>query len=100
MKNEKVDVAVGTGATYIVGSDSYAATVIEVRTPKLIVIQFDKATRTDSNGLSEQQEYSFQLDPTGQKEVVSLRRDGRWRVKLTNILVEVGKRYHYSDPNF
>ena len=53
---------VGMGATMCSWSDRTAATIVAV-TPKTITVKCDKATRTDKNGMSDCQTYSYTPDP-------------------------------------
>lgn len=68
---------VGMGATIMYLSDRKACTII-AHTPKSITVQMDKATRTDSNGLSESQDYTFERNPQGAIKKFTLRENGRW----------------------
>jgi hypothetical protein len=100
---DQVQVEVGMGATKYVGSDRYPFTVVKILSPKRIVVQMDKATRTDSNGLSEQQEYQYEPNPNGSEYTISLRKDGRWYevgqpAKWTCFIV--GHRSMHQDPHF
>ena len=73
------DPAVGMGATLCFHSDRHAATVIEIsENKKRIVAQQDKAIRTDKNGQSECQSYTFEPNPEGVKFIFTLRKNGRW----------------------
>ena len=54
---------VGDGATIVLWTDRIACTVIEVKTPRKIVIQEDNAIRTDKNGMSKTQEYRYRRAP-------------------------------------
>ena len=59
---------VGMGATILHWTDRSAATIIKVeviRGVTYVTTQDDKAIRTDKNGMSESQEYSYSPDPTG-----------------------------------
>lgn len=72
---------VGMGATRIGWTDRHACTVIEVRSAKRIVVQRDTATRVLKPGsqvMSDQQTYTFALDPSGSTYVVTLRKNGAW----------------------
>lgn len=69
---------VGMGATVLLWSDRHAATVVEVITAKKIVIQQDKATRTDDLGMSDSQDYTYERDETAPKETYTLRKNGSW----------------------
>ena len=55
---------VGMGATILSWSDRNPATVIGWN-GKLLTVQYDKAIRTDSNGMSECQQYDYERDPDG-----------------------------------
>jgi len=56
----------GLGATYSIGSDRYACTVIAVSpSAHKITTRDDRAIRTDSNGMSEAQSYRYERDPDG-----------------------------------
>lgn len=70
---------VGMGATICMFSDRHAVTVIEVNKDKTrVVVQRDKATRTDKNEMSDSQTYSYAPDANGAKETYTLRKSGRW----------------------
>lgn len=65
---------VGMGATMLYWSDRRAATVVEVERfktgpragqVKAVVVQQDKATRTDNHGMSDAQTYEYERDPQG-----------------------------------
>lgn len=96
--------SVGDGATVLFWSERHAATVIEVLTPKKIVVQRDIATRTDKNGMSESQSYSFAPNPAGEKWVVTQRRNGQWVVEGESMrngtVVSLGSRSEYYDYSF
>jgi len=62
---DKFNVKVGDGITISCWTDSYAYTVIK-RTAKTITIQRDKAIRTDTNGMSDCQEYRYEPNPNGE----------------------------------
>jgi hypothetical protein len=98
-----VDVIVGTGATNGVGSDRYPYTVVEILSPKRVVLQADEYKRIDSNGLSESQRYDFRRNDSGAKVTVSLRKDGVWRrvgESMGGSRYHLGHRDAYSDPSF
>jgi len=92
---------IGMGATIQVGSDSYPATVIQVtNNGKRVVVQEDNATRTDSNGMSESQSYTYEPNPNGTIYIATLRKDGRWRVTGGKTPVSLGFRRKYYDYSF
>ena len=69
---------VGEGVTELMWSDRHAFTIIRVESPRRIVVQQDKAARTDHNGMSESQDYSFAPNPEGATAILTLRKNGRW----------------------
>ena len=93
---------VGMGCTMGIGSDSYAGTIIEVsRTGHRVVVQCDKATRTDNNGMSGSQEYQYEPNPNGRTEVFTRRRNGRYLARGTTYhYLALGYRRQYQDPSF
>lgn len=67
-----------TGCTLLSWTDRYAGTIVEmfkVGKTQYIVVQEDKAIRTDKNGMSEAQEYLYEQDTKGPK--YTFRKDGK-----------------------
>lgn len=92
---------VGMGATINYLSDQSPATVIQVtHDGKRIVIQEDEAIRTDNNGMSESQQYDYKPDPNGTIHIVTMRRDGRFRISGGRQSVTLGVRRKYYDYSF
>lgn len=99
---------VGMGATILGYTDRTACTIVSVR-HKVIDLWEDIATRTDKNGLSESQDYTYATRLASEvrrfnMHTFTLRKDGTW-VKLgqranggTRVLI--GTRDHYIDPSF
>lgn len=90
---------VGMGATELGWTDRHAYTVVEVQTPKRIVVQADNTKRTDKNGMSEMQVYEYTPNPNAAKEVLTLRKNGRWirqgeSSKSTSFALGFRKAYH------
>ena len=108
---------VGMGATLCFYTDRQAATVIEVKNLKTIVIQTDKAT-LDPNwkpdfiaggfcghvANNNDQKYTYERDPEGLKITFTLRKDGRWVRKGcamgAGVRLLLGKRREFHDYNF
>lgn len=91
--NETIEV--GMGATVQIGSDSWAATVIEVnRSRRVIKVQTD---RKRGRGI-------YVPDPHGTIYTVTLRQNGQYRVqgwkRGQTGLVNFGKRRTELDPSF
>ena len=96
---------VGQGATILYWTDRRAATVIQVSaSDRSITVQFDKATRTDDNGMSESQRYSYEADPAAATRVFTKRKNGQWVAKGESLKsgqrLVLGHRRHYYDYSF
>ncbi len=78
---------VGMGATIVMYSDRHACTIVDTFVSgKTVIVQQDKAIRTDSNGMSECQSYHYESDTSAPRREFSKRKNGRW--------VEVGSKVH------
>lgn len=72
---------VGMGGTLLCYSDREPVTVVEVSPDgKTLWFTHDKATRTDSNGMSESQSYEYETVPGAWRDLAKLDKTGRWRV--------------------
>ena len=92
---------VGTGATISFYSDRVAVTIIQVtHKGKRLVLQRDKATRTDHNGMSELQEYNYETDTNGAIYTATLRKDDSYRLVGGTERVSLGVRREYYDFSF
>lgn len=92
----------GMGATYHVGSDAHACTVVAVSaTGYKITTRDDKATRVDSNGMSDHQEYRYERDPAGEERVFYRDARGRYgnRAHGDGRMV-LGVRHSFHDYSF
>jgi len=105
---------VGDGATILGWTDRHPATVIEVTATKqgwVVAVQEDHAKRTDSNGMSEMQEYEYTPNPNGYVSHFRLeegkgwcqvrpgKRPGSWkRIAVGGVLI--GQRRKYYDFSF
>ena len=88
------DPVVGAPATVLYWSDRHGATVTAWDAKHAVVtVQEDKATRTDSNGMSEDQTYSFERDTNGSRHMFKRTKKG-WKSVLLNR--ETG-RYNQTD---
>jgi hypothetical protein len=93
--------SVGDAATIAYHSDCDPATVIHVLSNgRRIVLQKDKATRIDNNGMSECQIYEYEPDPDGTILVASLRKDGNYKLIGGKTRVHVGSRRKFHDYSF
>lgn len=98
---------VGMGATILHWTDRTACTVVAVErfktgpragTVKAVHVTYDTATRTDTNGMSETQEYTYTSHPDGVPSRFRLTKDG-FRDSGGHGLM-LGKRSHYHDFSF
>lgn len=69
---------VGMGVTEISYSDRYPFEVIEILNDKRIKVREMEAERTDTNGMSDCQEYNYKPNPDGEVKTLVLR-NGKWR---------------------
>lgn len=99
---------IGMGCTELMYTDRYAYTIVGVKkkdgkTVEIEVVQ-DFYRRTDNNGQSESQTYEYIRNHEGAKEIVTLRRNGRWVRKGQNLwngtTFAIGHRETYIDPSF
>lgn len=97
----------GMGATLLMYSDRRAGTVVAVhRKGKMlkVVVQEDKVTRTDKNGMSDQQSYSYEPNLQGAARTYTRRKDGSWVAEGESLRggtrLLLGTRDHYHDYSF
>lgn len=92
---------VNMGVTINFYSDRTAATIIQVtNNGKKFVCREDTSIRTDKNGMSDSQTYSYQPNPDGKLFFVSQRKDGRFRVSVSGEVVSLGIRRKFHDFSF
>jgi hypothetical protein len=92
---------IGMGATICLGTDRLPATIIKISASgKQITLQEDNAFRKDENGMSEVQKWIFTSNNNGQVYSASLRKDGRYRLAETNMMITLGIRRKYFDYCF
>jgi hypothetical protein len=70
---------VGMGVTEMMYSDRHPYTVVAVLSDKKIQVVRDIATRTDKNGCSESQEYTYAPDENTLPITLRLNKYGRWK---------------------
>jgi hypothetical protein len=97
---KQVEPKVGDGVTINMYSDRRAGTIIEICSPKKIKVQEDKATRTDSNGMSESQDYSYERNPEGYVSIFTQRKNGMWIESKGSNGLTIGIRRQYHDFSF
>ena len=84
---------VGMGATVCMWSDRCAATIVKV-TATQIHVQFDDATRTDNNGMSEDQSYDYARNETAPVEIFRKTKRGLKSTGGNGLLIGVRRAYH------
>jgi hypothetical protein len=90
---------IGMGATLLGWSDRYAYTVIAMsKSGKTITLQEDDATRTDTNGMSESQQYDYVRNLRGRIIKAFRTKSHGWRHKRMKVLL--GVRDSYYDYSF
>ena len=92
---------VGDGVTITMFSDRHAATVIDVSpSGKTVTVREDTAIRTDTNGMSDAQEYRYERNLEGAEQTF------RWSTKRKKFSGGsrggglIGGRKHYYDYSF
>uniref|UniRef100_A0A6M3LRF4 Uncharacterized protein n=1 Tax=viral metagenome TaxID=1070528 RepID=A0A6M3LRF4_9ZZZZ len=100
---------VGMGATILMWSDRRAATIVRVRLfqtgplkgkVRQVLVQEDKATRTDSNGQSDMQTYSYEPDTNAPIRVFTANRNQDGVFRGAGGTLRIGSRNHYYDFGF
>jgi len=90
---------VGQPATVCYWSDREPATVIAVSPSGYkVTVQIDKATRIDSNGMSDAQTYEYERDPNG--SVMSFHRNKRGNYRRSGTGLSLGSRRAFRDFSF
>lgn len=111
--------AIGMGATVLCWTDRHAGTIQRVdswaRAGKAVThvaVQEDWSFRTDKNGMSECQDYSYQPNPTGSwtyfqstdggawQEMVKSTKTNRWNKVKGGKGLRIGERDTYHDYSF
>jgi len=93
---------VGDPATYSIGSDSYARTVVQVSpSGKTVFVTNDEARAKEGSDYYGKQDYRYYPNPRGGRTKFTLRQDGSYRESGSNYgFLNIGSRRHYSDPSF
>lgn len=109
---DHAEVVLGDGATLFYHSDRTACTIVRIE-KDMVWIQEDTATRIDSNGMSDMQEYSYAPNPRGKihtyrwneksdnwDKVNFNSKTNRWNKDYYNTRVVFGLRREYYDYSF
>jgi hypothetical protein len=91
---------VGMGATILMFSDRHPATIVKVLTPRKILVQEDNAKRTDKNGMSESQDYTYTPNPKAPVRTFTRRKDGGWQESKSSPTLLIGTRDKYHDFSY
>lgn len=80
-------------------TDRHPGTIIAISpTNAKLTVRQDKATRTDENGMSDQQSYTYSEDPDG--EIRTFWRQGNGEYKCGGVRLHIGVRREYLDYSF
>ena len=103
----------GMGATILAWTDRYPGTIINVTkiSQTVVYVREDKATRTDNNGMSESQTYSYEANPNGRLWTFRQTKSGGWEEltvnpktgrfnKVDGCGLRIGERAKYNDFSF
>jgi hypothetical protein len=92
---------IGIGVTECWHSDRKVGTIIEVSpSGHRAKFRYDKTIRTDDNGMSCEQEYRYEPDPSGGIRTIFLANDGMWRIYGGGQRVILDQRNAYHDYEF
>lgn len=83
MTKDAPEPEVGMGATILCWTDRKAATVVKIE-KNIIFVQIDKATRSDNNGMSDVQDYTYERDVEGPVYTFRKAKDGKWQEVTRN----------------
>jgi hypothetical protein len=82
-------------------TDRKAATVVAVSPTGIkVTVREDKSMRTDKNGMSDSQIYSYERDPKGTEHVFHRQGDGTYRSANQGKRLALGVRHTYYDYGF
>ena len=97
-------IVLGDAATIHFGSDCFPATIVRIDRwksgpllglPRRVVVQIDDATRVDSNGMSDHQQYTYTRNPEGLTYAAHYSEKLKcWRASGSPIVFGTRRRYH------
>lgn len=92
---------VGMGVTELHWTDRHAGTIVRISpSGKTFWYQRDIATRTDTNGMSESQSYSYAPDPNAALVAARRNKRGEWKATPGGTQLRLGQRSAYHDYSF
>lgn len=101
--------AVGMGATILMWTDRKPATIVAIDRFKSgphkgevsrVHVQEDRATRTDTNGMSECQSYAFTPNYAAPVQTFKRMGDGGFKTSASGTALRIGERDKYHDFSF
>ena len=85
----------GTPCTICYLTDRHAATAIKVSpTGAKVTVREDTATRTDGNGMSDQQQYEYTPNPDGALHIFHRDAEGKYRGRGKVLVLGTRRTYH------
>ena len=101
---EVVTPEVGMGATYVVGSDRYPYTIVEVsKSGNRITVQSDREYAAEGYNYYSNQVFTYTPNTDGSLHILSYRKKNNvWREvgKKSSLYFYIGERRFYQDPSF
>lgn len=91
--------SVGAPATICYLTDRVACTIVRVSpNGARVTVREDKAIRTDGNGMSESQSYTYERNPDGTEHVFHRQGDGSYQARGKSL--HIGSRRSYHDYSY
>lgn len=100
-RSKQPDLQVGMGITIYSWSDRSAGTIQSIsKSGKSFTFRYDKAVRTDKNGMSDCQQYKYEPIENGTLFTAFKTKNGSWKIKKDGRVVGIGYRDFYHDWSF
>ena len=98
---EQMTPQVGMGVTVFMWSDRHAGTIVGMsESGKTIEFTMDTATRTDDNGFSHDQKYSYKTNLDAPRLKARQNKKGQWKILNHGSFLGIGFRSEYYDIEF
>ena len=98
---EQMTPQIGMGVTVFMWSDRRAGTIVGMsKSGKTIEFTMDTVTRTDDNGFSHDQDYSYKTNFDAPRLKARKNKKGQWRIIRHGSFLGIGFRNEYHDIDF